>query len=228
MSFHKNCAAACRRDGSQVPPPAAAGRARSCRPRRAPDSLPRLLVDAPRRAPCEGGCRGAGRPGPRSRRAPRQVLHPARLVHAHAASHAFGCARQRGGSAPDALVDTCFREQFALAKATPKYDALLALLPDVFVGDQQRLQAVVVGAAVEATCHAQGLSLPPWRTTQALMTKWRPAHYTDALCVNAGGGAAGSASGASVGRVDQQAAAAVLAAVPMDDSVLLPVTRCSS
>lgn len=82
----------------------------------------------------------------------------------------------------EVLVDPFFRDQFELAAATPSYGAFLAAsVPGVFVGDRARLEATVrsVAAAIRHTHGVQGISLPPWRTLGALLSKWAPCNFRD-------------------------------------------------
>lgn len=51
----------------------------------------------------------------------------------------------RGGSPGGThfLIDPCFRDQFAIPKATHRYQSLLAAVPPVFVGPEERLRQLV-------------------------------------------------------------------------------------
>lgn len=74
------------------------------------------------------------------------------------------------------VVEPCFRDQFVIAHATPTYEALLESLPLCFVGTVERLEKVVSLLCEEmaAALKAQGLTVPPWRSKQAMLSKWAP------------------------------------------------------
>ncbi len=83
-----------------------------------------------------------------------------------------------------ALVDIAFREHFLLASSTPEYDSFLAALPSVFVGTLGVLQPMITtaSAAMAHTYRTLGISIPPWRSASALMTKFQPVHFIDESC----------------------------------------------
>mmetsp|Transcript_11841 Transcript_11841/g.31036 ORF Transcript_11841/g.31036 Transcript_11841/m.31036 type:complete len:189 (+) Transcript_11841:1195-1761(+) len=74
------------------------------------------------------------------------------------------------------VVDPCFREQFELRAqcATPRYEAVLALLPKVYVGHVDRLPLLVELLCEEMTVSFKtcGVPLPPWRKLTSLLSKW--------------------------------------------------------
>ncbi len=55
------------------------------------------------------------------------------------------------------------------------YAAVLAALPDVFVGDEARLAALVtwLAARMRDAFAAADMAVPPWRAADALLAKWR-------------------------------------------------------
>lgn len=72
-------------------------------------------------------------------------------------SSASGCAGGSWGGVGGSsyiVVDPCFRDQFELRAqcATPRYEAVLALLPRVYVGHVDRLP-LVRACACAATTH---------------------------------------------------------------------------
>lgn len=74
------------------------------------------------------------------------------------------------------IVDLRFRDQFAIPVTTRRYTMLMALVPAVYVGREDRIAMVV-----EVLCYEMakafktaGLVLPPWRSTQSMMSKWQP------------------------------------------------------
>lgn len=95
--------------------------------------------------------------------------------------HAFIVVTDLG---QDTIVDIAFREHFLLASSTPDYDNFLQALPPVFIGTMGILQPIVTTAcaAMASTYRSLGISVPPWRSTSALMTKFQPVHYVDEAC----------------------------------------------
>lgn len=78
---------------------------------------------------------------------------------------------------PEPLVlEPRFKEHFFIAHPTAGFEALVKVLPVCFVGTLGRLESVVSIMADEMlTCFKQqDRSIPPWRTQQALMSKWCP------------------------------------------------------
>lgn len=99
-------------------------------------------------------------------------------VLGQAQRHAFISVDTGGTSADDGallIVDPSFREQFAVARPTAVYTEILQALPCVFVGSASRLSQLVQWLAHKMKdCYAaSGMALPPWRTSQALLVKWR-------------------------------------------------------
>jgi uncharacterized protein (TIGR01615 family) len=74
------------------------------------------------------------------------------------------------------LVEPKFREHFLVANTTQSYESLLQALPTIFVGTADRLEMVVSVLAHEMRLafESQGRTLPPWRTKEAMMSKWAP------------------------------------------------------
>lgn len=106
------------------------------------------------------------------------------------------------------IVDPAFKEQFEIPSPSASYAALLELLPTEFVGTSSRLVPLVQNLCAEmvASFEANGLTLPPWRRSQSMLTKWLPSRSRD-VCISAGaainadgsGGSAGAGSGFSNG-----------------------------
>ncbi|KAL6751789.1 hypothetical protein V8C86DRAFT_649186 [Haematococcus lacustris] len=88
------------------------------------------------------------------------------------------------------VVDVTFREQFSIPQPTPAFQALLELTPEAWVGSASRLVMVVQLLCQEMASSfiAQGLTLPPWRRTQSMLSKWLPTKSRDIL-FDAGGSA---------------------------------------
>lgn len=112
------------------------------------------------------------------------------------------------------IVDPAFKEQFEIPSPSPSYAAVLDLLPDEFVGTSSRLVPLVQSLCAEmvASFEANGLTLPPWRRAQSMLTKWLPSRSHDvniSATVNAGGSSssAGAYSSTSPGGGPAAAAA---------------------
>jgi len=72
------------------------------------------------------------------------------------------------------LVDPSFRAQFLIGRPTPTYEAVLAEVPEAFVGRFTRLERLVnvLCEHMSASFQDAGLSLPPWRNVRSLLSKW--------------------------------------------------------
>ena len=73
------------------------------------------------------------------------------------------------------VVDPDFRGQFEMAKPTRGYEAVMAAVPRAFVGTEARLQQLVklICREMHRTFLEQGASIPPWRSKESLLSKWR-------------------------------------------------------
>eukprot|EP00775_Hariotina_reticulata_P003592 gene3592-3857_t len=94
--------------------------------------------------------------------------------------------RSRADAEPDYLpeplvVEPRFREQFAIAHPTHEYEALLQSVPPCFVGPAPHLEAVVklLCEQMVVAFKSQGLPVPPWRSRQALLSKWSPTQLAE-------------------------------------------------
>ena len=104
------------------------------------------------------------------------------LRHAFVVVHVGGGGGGGGGAgAAELVVDAAFGDAFAVRNAPPAFAALAARLPATWVGPAPRLEALVaaLGAALEACFADAGVSLPPWRSARALLSKWRPSAWLD-------------------------------------------------
>ncbi|CAI6009501.1 unnamed protein product, partial [Closterium sp. NIES-65] len=74
------------------------------------------------------------------------------------------------------VVDVSFRQQFEVARPTPRYAELLSQLPSVFVGGRQRLKPLVtaLATAMNLSLQSSGIAIAPWRRTKYLLSKWFP------------------------------------------------------
>uniref|UniRef100_A0A383W9P6 Uncharacterized protein n=1 Tax=Tetradesmus obliquus TaxID=3088 RepID=A0A383W9P6_TETOB len=97
------------------------------------------------------------------------------------------------------IVDPLFREQFAIPQPTATYEALLELIPQEFVGTASRLIPLVqcLCAEMVASFESKGLTLPPWRRAQSMLSKWLPTKSRDVAFGSSG--SAGSLSRCSSG-----------------------------
>jgi len=73
---------------------------------------------------------------------------------------------------------------------------LLSLVPSEFVGTPSRLKPLVklLCLEMEQTFQEKGLTWPPWRQAESMISKWLPTkvpHNTFFVCGGKGGGGAG-------------------------------------
>ncbi|KAF6254133.1 hypothetical protein COO60DRAFT_352674 [Scenedesmus sp. NREL 46B-D3] len=104
------------------------------------------------------------------------------------------------------IVDPLFREQFAIPQPSATYQALLELIPMEFVGTASRLIPIVqcLCAEMGASFDSKGLTLPPWRRAQSMLSKWLPSKSRDV--------AFGSSNSGSLSRCSSGSAAAAAGA----------------
>ena len=92
--------------------------------------------------------------------------------------NAYLCVTGRGGRAwrrGEALVvDGDFREHFVIAKPSPRYEHLLGLVPDHFVGPLDSLVDAVhtLCEAARDSFEENGLAMPVWRQSKGMLSKW--------------------------------------------------------
>ncbi|GFR51427.1 hypothetical protein Agub_g13716 [Astrephomene gubernaculifera] len=92
---------------------------------------------------------------------------------------------QEGSSGLCIIVDPAFREQFTVAgmPSTSSYAVAVSNLPECFIGTIGTVSALV--SLLTGTLHkdagAIGLELPPWRSKQALLSKWLPRRFSDSV-----------------------------------------------
>jgi uncharacterized protein (TIGR01615 family) len=79
------------------------------------------------------------------------------------------------------IVDLHFKEQFEIPHPTDAYLDILTCVPVDFVGPLSRLMPLVqtLSAEMAESFTAKGLTLPPWRRTQSMLSKWVPAKSKD-------------------------------------------------
>ncbi|KAH9288777.1 hypothetical protein KI387_032894, partial [Taxus chinensis] len=78
------------------------------------------------------------------------------------------------GKSERLIVDIDFRSQFEIARSTAHYDAVLQMLPVIFVGKADRLQQIIciVCDAAKQSLRKKGLHIPPWRKSEYMRAKW--------------------------------------------------------
>lgn len=78
------------------------------------------------------------------------------------------------GKSERLIVDIDFRSQFEIARSTSHYDAVLHMLPVIFVGRADRLQQIlcIVCDAAKQSLKKKGLHIPPWRKAEYMRAKW--------------------------------------------------------
>lgn len=81
------------------------------------------------------------------------------------------------------IVDPAFREQFEIPHVSTRYAAILAHLPRVFIGTEERVGPLVelLCSEIGAAFKLAGATLPPWRASPAMLSKWRPRKSTDCV-----------------------------------------------
>ncbi|GLI70508.1 hypothetical protein VaNZ11_015416 [Volvox africanus] len=79
------------------------------------------------------------------------------------------------------IVEPRFREHFLIPHPTEEYSDLLEKAPDVFVGIGSRLVPIVqvLCEAMADSFERKALTLPPWRRTQSMLSKWLPNRMRD-------------------------------------------------
>ncbi|KAA0068089.1 uncharacterized protein E6C27_scaffold238G00420 [Cucumis melo var. makuwa] len=72
------------------------------------------------------------------------------------------------------LIDTNFRAQFEIARATVQYKELLKSLPLIFIGTVEELKKMVriMCDAAKVSLNHRNLSVPPWRKGIYMKNKW--------------------------------------------------------
>ena len=93
------------------------------------------------------------------------------------------------------IVDPAFREQFEIPHVSTRYAAILAHLPRVFIGTEERVGALVelLCSEIGAAFKLAGATLPPWRASPAMLSKWRPRKSTDCVLGDVEGAGLGQA-----------------------------------
>lgn len=89
------------------------------------------------------------------------------------------------------VIDPSFRENFIIAHPSPRYCAVLDVVPVVFIGTLSSVQPLVAVLCAEMAMAFKeaGSVMPPWRSLRSMMTKWMPRKSLD-LALPACGAAA--------------------------------------
>ena len=78
-------------------------------------------------------------------------------------------------------MDPCFKEQFEIAHVNPRYALVLAEVPSIFIGSEEQIIGVVeiMSKEINRAFQQAGATLPPWRHTASMLSKWRPRKSED-------------------------------------------------
>ncbi|KAL4426400.1 hypothetical protein ABPG77_004694 [Micractinium sp. CCAP 211/92] len=109
------------------------------------------------------------------------------------------------GEPAEWVVDPSFGQAFQVTDPTPRYAHILAAVPSLAVAPLPRLLRAVLtlGSELERCFERRGLPLPPWRSSDALASRYEQAAHSGA------GGAATPAAAAATGIAAKQRQQAV-------------------
>lgn len=81
----------------------------------------------------------------------------------------------------DYIVESKFRSHFAIPHPTDRYAAVIAAVPDEIAAPAEALAPLVqlLCSELSLAFEQMGLSLPPWRQSKSLLSKWLPAKSRD-------------------------------------------------
>lgn len=81
---------------------------------------------------------------------------------------------KNGGMVTRLIVDMDFKSEFELARPTQSYKELNDILPNTFVGTEEKLDKVIslVCSAAKKSLKKMGLHVPPWRKATYMQSKW--------------------------------------------------------
>lgn len=79
------------------------------------------------------------------------------------------------------IVDPSFKEQFEIPHVTPRYNCVLSEVPATFIGTEEQVIAVVeiMSKEISRVFQHAGATLPPWRQTASMLSKWQPRKSED-------------------------------------------------
>lgn len=83
------------------------------------------------------------------------------------------------------VVDPEFKQHFEIPHPSPLYQEILSSLPQAFVGTPGKLAPLVqlLCAEMANSFDVRGLTLPPWRRSKSMLTKWLPVKSRD-VCLS--------------------------------------------
>eukprot|EP00195_Chlamydomonas_chlamydogama_P013006 CAMPEP_0202901194 /NCGR_PEP_ID=MMETSP1392-20130828/13871_1 /ASSEMBLY_ACC=CAM_ASM_000868 /TAXON_ID=225041 /ORGANISM="Chlamydomonas chlamydogama, Strain SAG 11-48b" /LENGTH=294 /DNA_ID=CAMNT_0049587715 /DNA_START=242 /DNA_END=1126 /DNA_ORIENTATION=+ len=95
--------------------------------------------------------------------------------------HEFLLVKDCDHDAVEHIVDLRFNEHFQIPHPTRQYADILSLVPEEFVGPSSKLLPVVqiLCSEMAASFEVKGLTLPPWRRTQSMLSKWMSTKVRD-------------------------------------------------
>ena len=72
------------------------------------------------------------------------------------------------------IYDPRFREKLRVARMDERYRIILETLPVVYIGSRSRLHYIVeiMSAEMKRVFETHRMSVPPWRTREALLSRW--------------------------------------------------------
>ncbi|KAL6549940.1 hypothetical protein OROMI_020428 [Orobanche minor] len=72
------------------------------------------------------------------------------------------------------IIEVCLAGEFAIARPTDSYAALLQVFPPIFVGKPDELRQVVkvMCGAIRKSMKSVGILVPPWRCLTYMQSKW--------------------------------------------------------
>jgi len=91
------------------------------------------------------------------------------------------CSATGVSGAATYVIDPCFREQFEIANPTVQYSTVLSEVPREFVGTEERVTQLVelLSGELKKSFQATGSTLPPWRHSSSILSKWKPRRSLD-------------------------------------------------
>jgi uncharacterized protein (TIGR01615 family) len=93
------------------------------------------------------------------------------------------CSVQGLSGSQQYIVDPCFKEQFEIPHQTQRYAQVLAALPRIFIGTEERIVPLVelLCSEIRLAFKQANATLPPWRAPPAMLSKWRPRKSEDCV-----------------------------------------------
>ncbi|XP_057867736.2 uncharacterized protein LOC131074996 isoform X1 [Cryptomeria japonica] len=81
------------------------------------------------------------------------------------------------------IIDIDFQSQFTIARPVSQYEAILRLIPLIFVGSSTKLEQILqfMAEAAKVSLKQSSLIVPPWRKLEYIRAKWFSA-YRRIIC----------------------------------------------